>query len=277
MLHNPHIGLTKTLEKLYEKGKIMADCVVPQEYGSSMAEKRSIGSKMCRALLEKIKYDLLVAKTDDKIDMRYLINMEHGTDLPINTMGRRVRTRLYFTSESHLHTMLNVLRCGPREGSRGLLSVKGRRICNKAPELCYLTQIVFRLFEDTTREVSDPKRFRIEVMFCPGATATPMHMAEMDRDSDSSRFDTDKLYTVGRNGLTIDEVEAFFNAVIEEGTTEEEADDLEVASKSTNLDGKKKKQQKPSSGTAPVPTTPKRDDRPSSLAVPKTPQTKTGE
>jgi hypothetical protein len=59
MLHNPHLGLTGTLEKLYELAKIMADCVVPQEYGTSVEEKRSIGTKMCGALLEKIKYVLL--------------------------------------------------------------------------------------------------------------------------------------------------------------------------------------------------------------------------
>jgi len=55
MLHNPHLGLTITLTKLYELAKVMADCVVPQEYGTTIAEKRSIGTKMCGALLEKIK------------------------------------------------------------------------------------------------------------------------------------------------------------------------------------------------------------------------------
>lgn len=55
MLHNPHLGLRNTLERLYEKAKLMADCVVPQEYGTTIEEKRSIGNKMCRALLEKIK------------------------------------------------------------------------------------------------------------------------------------------------------------------------------------------------------------------------------
>lgn len=242
MLHNPHLGLTATLQKLYELAKEMADCVVPQEYGTTLPEKRSIGSKMCGALLEKIKYDLAVAKKDDKVDMRdmrYMINMDYGNDLHINTMGRRVRTRLYFTSESHLHTMLNVLRSGATENSRGLLSKKGRRICNEAPELCYLTQIVFRLFEDISRDAEDPKRFRVEVMFSPGATATPMHMAEMDRDSDSSRYDTDKLEMIGRHGLTFEEVESFFSEVIEAGKSNEE-EHYEVASMSSNMDGLKK-------------------------------------
>ena len=34
----------------------MADCVVPQEYGTTVEEKRSVGVKICHSLLEKIKY-----------------------------------------------------------------------------------------------------------------------------------------------------------------------------------------------------------------------------
>eukprot|EP00985_Skeletonema_marinoi_P012906 scaffold6316_cov113-Skeletonema_marinoi.AAC.7 len=55
MLHNPHLGLTETLQKLYDLAKSMADCVVPQEYGITVQEKRDIGAKMCHTLLEKIK------------------------------------------------------------------------------------------------------------------------------------------------------------------------------------------------------------------------------
>ena len=136
---------------------------------------------MCRALLEKIKYgeinndslktfysliidricyfslDMIIARTDNKVDMRYMINMDYAADLPINTLGRRVRTRLYFTSESHLHTLLNVLRFS----DASLLSSRGKEIISMAPELCYLTQVVIRLFENTLKDADDPKRFRI--------------------------------------------------------------------------------------------------------------------
>ncbi len=71
MLHNPHLGLTKTLEELYNMAKVMADCVVPQEYGTTRKQKRSIGNKMCRALLEKIKYDLIIARTDNQVDVSF--------------------------------------------------------------------------------------------------------------------------------------------------------------------------------------------------------------
>lgn len=248
MLHNPHIGLTSTLEKLYNLAKAMADCLVPQEYGTTIAEKRSIGTKMCRALLEKIKYDLIIATTDNQTDMRYMINMEYGNDLPITTMGRRIRTRLYFTSESHLHTLLNVLRFGGSDHARSPMSEEGKRVCAEAPELCYLTQVIFRLFEDTKRDADDPQRYRVEVLFSPGATATPMHMAELDRDSDSSRFDTDPLKVIGRDHLSCQEVEEFLNACITEGHTEE--DTYELASNSTTMDEFKRKNKAMASGKA---------------------------
>ena len=54
VLHNPHLGLSNTLEKLYNLAKNFADCVVPQEYGTTYAEKRSVGVKISKALLEKI-------------------------------------------------------------------------------------------------------------------------------------------------------------------------------------------------------------------------------
>jgi inositol-hexakisphosphate/diphosphoinositol-pentakisphosphate 1-kinase len=225
MLHNPHLGLTKTLQRLYEVSKAMADCVVPQEYGTTIEEKRSVGVQICHGLLEKVKYDLGVARTDNEVDMRYMINMEYAADLPINTMGRRIRTRLYFTSESHLHTVLNVFRFGfPTENCdqvSPLLSEDGARILNGTPELCYLTHVVLRVFEDSRTEMmNDPRRYRVEILFSPGAHHTPLHMNELDRDQDASRFDTAPLQVISRDGLTCEEVEEFFDKAIVEGQEE---------------------------------------------------------
>jgi inositol-hexakisphosphate/diphosphoinositol-pentakisphosphate 1-kinase len=224
MLHNPHLGLTDTLQRLYEVAKLMADCVVPQEYGSTVEEKQSVGVKICHGLLEKLKYDFNVARSDNEVDMRYMINMEYAADLPINTMGRRIRTRLYFTSESHLHTVVNVLRFGfPDEATHEtLLSPEGLQVLYDTPELCYLTHIVFRVFEDSRNEMAnDSRRFRVEILFSPGAYHTPLHVNELDRDNDTSRLDTAPLVMISRDDLTCDEVEDFFDRGILQGQHQE--------------------------------------------------------
>lgn len=51
----------------------MADVVVPQEYGTTIAEKRSVGVKICHGLLDKVKYDINVARSDNEVDMRYVM------------------------------------------------------------------------------------------------------------------------------------------------------------------------------------------------------------
>jgi hypothetical protein len=120
--------------------------------------------------------------------------------------------------------MLNVLRFARDRTS--VLSEQGVKILNGTNELCYLTQIVMRLFEDNRRDLCDPRRFRVEIMFSPGATATPLHMHEQDRDSDPSRFDTAPLEMIGRDGLTCQELEDFFHAAVMEGASK-----MEVAAK----------------------------------------------
>jgi hypothetical protein len=246
VLHNPHLGLSSTLEKLYSLAKNMADTVVPQEYGTTFAQKRSVGIKICSPLLEKILHDLCIARTDNKADMRYMINMDYSTDLPINTMGRRIRTRLYFTSESHLHTMLNVLRfasMGPTSTccSSPVLSTAGMNFINDTKEVCYLTQIVIRLFEDSSQPLDNHRRYRVEILFSAGASATPLHMSESNRDHDTTRLGTDALRAVGREGLTCKEVEDFFDSIISErGSTEKENSDAhqkaDATDESTRID-----------------------------------------
>jgi inositol hexakisphosphate/diphosphoinositol-pentakisphosphate kinase len=111
VLHNPHLGLTSTLEKLYSLAKSMADCVVPQEYGTTLAEKRSVGIKICSPLLEKIRYDLCIARTDNKADMRYMINV-----------SLIVHFLLIFPFQSILYlsrSTIDGLQCGPSNQYHG--------------------------------------------------------------------------------------------------------------------------------------------------------------
>jgi hypothetical protein len=41
---------------------------------------------MCQALLEKIKYDLIIALGNESFDVRYNLDVAHAADLPINSL-----------------------------------------------------------------------------------------------------------------------------------------------------------------------------------------------
>jgi inositol hexakisphosphate/diphosphoinositol-pentakisphosphate kinase len=51
-------------------------------------------------------------------------------------------------------------------------------VIENTSELCYLTHVVFRMFEDLDKHEDDPTRFRIEILFSPGCTAHPPAVAE---------------------------------------------------------------------------------------------------
>lgn len=139
--------------------------------------------------------------------------------------------------------MLNVLRfASSKEHSvPSPLSERGQKILAHAGELCYLTQVVIRLFEDTQKPPEDPKRFRVEILFSPGATATPRHMAELHREKDSSRFDTEKLQKISIESLTCTRVEEFFEQAIREGKTKEQADESSKGTDGSDAENSSKK------------------------------------
>ena len=102
--------------------------------------------------------------------MLYQLDESHADDLRINSLGRSVRTRLYFTSESHMHTLLNVLRyCG--EEDVPIICAEGLDLMDNIKEISYLSQIVIRLFEDRL----NPLNFHCELSFSPGAVNDPIH------------------------------------------------------------------------------------------------------
>ena len=113
--------------------------------------------------------------------------------------------------------MLNVLRFAGVDDNYSVLSERGREVINNTRELCFLTQVVIRVFEDTNRPIEDPKRFRVEILFSPGATATPLHINEASRNADTTRFDTAPLEVIGRDDLTCKEIEEFFGSIIFDG------------------------------------------------------------
>ncbi|CAF5118829.1 unnamed protein product, partial [Rotaria sp. Silwood1] len=100
----------------------------------------------------------------------------------IQSPGRHVRTRLYFTSESHVHSLLTIIRYG------GLLNIstdeqwkRSMDYLDTVSELNYLTQIVIMLYEDSSEEENSEKRFHVELHFSPGAYGCFDVPPEVDR------------------------------------------------------------------------------------------------
>ncbi|XP_037938101.1 inositol hexakisphosphate and diphosphoinositol-pentakisphosphate kinase isoform X16 [Teleopsis dalmanni] len=165
--HNQHTLQYDQAEELYIYAKYLADIVIPQEYGLTINEKLTIGQGICTPLLKKIKADLQrnIEEVDDESVNRLNPHYSHGVASP----GRHVRTRLYFTSESHVHSLLTVLRYG------GLLNVltdeqwrRAMDYISMVSELNYMSQIVIMLYEDPTKDPTSEERFHVELHFSPG-------------------------------------------------------------------------------------------------------------
>ncbi|CAF0985676.1 unnamed protein product, partial [Didymodactylos carnosus] len=185
LLHNKNALQFVHAEDLYVCVKALADIVVPQEYGITIEEKLNIARGIVTPLLRKIRTDLqrnLTGYWEEEehifqLDRRYLNQDDndmntHSNSKGIQTPGRHVRTRLYFTSESHVHSLLNMIRYG------GLIDVgsdeqwkRSMDYLDTVSELNYLTQIVIMLYEDPSEDNTSERRFHVELHFSPGAFA----------------------------------------------------------------------------------------------------------
>ncbi|KAL0092063.1 histidine phosphatase superfamily-domain-containing protein [Phycomyces blakesleeanus] len=124
------------LRDLYKNVRLMFDFIAPAEFGITDTEKMNIGMLISLPLLKSI--------------LRNLADMKRA-DNP--------KTRMYFTKESHVHALLNLVYLSgvPTKGPR-----------NRLPELDFLTQITFELYE--RNQLSDGKKeYSLRIAFSPGA------------------------------------------------------------------------------------------------------------
>jgi len=125
----------------------MVTCIRPHEYGISNQEKLEIGIMNSLHLLRQLVEEIQLAQE---------------SDVP--------RTRLFFTKESKMMCLLNiVLLCGLK--------------CNASPanipELDYLTQITFELYE-RRGSTSQDHEYSLRIGFSPGAHDSNMIDLELD-------------------------------------------------------------------------------------------------
>ncbi|XP_030648209.1 inositol hexakisphosphate and diphosphoinositol-pentakisphosphate kinase 1 [Chanos chanos] len=164
--HNSSLGLEDTLD-LFRLSRALADIIIPQEYGISQNEKLHIASAYCLPLVKKIQLDLQRTHEDEAVNKLHPLWFRYSRG--VMSPGRHVRTRLYFTSESHVHSLLNIFRYG------GLLDEEKDEQWKRAmdylsavTELNYMTQIVIMLYEDNNKDPSSEERFHVELHFSPG-------------------------------------------------------------------------------------------------------------
>lgn len=84
---------------------------------------------------------------------------EYASD--VTSPLRHVRTRIYYTSESHMHSLVNVLRYCHLDGLPGtapLVAAGAQALLDDTPEFDYLTHVVVKMFEN--------KQVRDAVGFC---------------------------------------------------------------------------------------------------------------
>ncbi|XP_031424898.1 inositol hexakisphosphate and diphosphoinositol-pentakisphosphate kinase 2 isoform X1 [Clupea harengus] len=172
--HNSSLGLENTLE-LFTLSRALADIVIPQEYGINKVEKLDIAYAYCLPLVKKIQLDLQRTHEDESVNKLHPL-YSRGVLSP----GRHVRTRLYFTSESHVHSLLSIFRFG------GLLDEENDQQWKRAmdylsavSELNYMTQIVIMLYEDNNKDPSSEERFHVELHFSPGVKVSEEENAPM--------------------------------------------------------------------------------------------------
>merc|ERR1711971_137237 len=171
LLHNKSTMQCENAEELYTYAKNMADVVIPQEYGMTRAEKLTIAQGICAPLLRKIRADLqrnADLEEDEDEEDQTVNRLDPRYSSGVLSPGRHVRTRLYFTSESHIHSLLTILSEGGLVDSNDEQWQRAMEYVSLVSELNYMTQVVIMLYEDPTKDISSDERFHVELHFSPG-------------------------------------------------------------------------------------------------------------
>ena len=145
IIHNKSI-INEDGYKLYDLVSKLAYFLMPLEYGINIEEKFKIGIKLIKPLLSKIKNDLLWMNNIEQLNNKNEDILQENKYDCVNSSDRNVKSRFYFTSQSHLYTLFNTIIYGLNsylvDDSKSLNPIW------KIFDMDYCSHIVFRLFEN---------------------------------------------------------------------------------------------------------------------------------
>ena len=182
LIHNKDL-MDSSGNELFDEISILANFVMPFEYGITRDEKISIGLKIIKPLLNKIYSDLIDINSSVYIKKRKKsgvgedknwsgLNAEKMNENEIKSTGRHVKSRFYFTCASHIYALLNII----GYGYNSILTHNNKKSFEEMKNIFdfdYCSHIIFRLFEDLNVDLQNPKRFRLEIIMSPGSNKHP--------------------------------------------------------------------------------------------------------
>ena len=182
LIHNKDLMDSNAYE-LFDEISILANFVMPFEYGITRDEKINIGLKIIKPLLNKILSDLIDINSSIYSKKRKNSNIEEdknwsGLDASkmnaneVKSTGRHVKSRFYFTCASHIYALLNII----GYGYNSILTHNNKKSFEELMKIFdfdYCSHIIFRLFEDLNVDLQNPKRFRLEIIMSPGSNQNP--------------------------------------------------------------------------------------------------------
>ena len=206
IIHNKSIISSDGYE-LYNTIHKLACFLMPMEYGITDEQKISISQDFINPLLTKIEQDLLWIDKSEKLNKNSRISKILSDEEIQNEdiKFKQIRTRFYFTTQSHMYPLLNALLYG---GNSILVDEnnEGKKVWNIF-DMDYCSYIVFRLYENFNVSENDENRFRIEILISSGANKDP-------KLSDNNHLLTINPWIVLNDHLNLEEIKKYFGSVL---------------------------------------------------------------
>ena len=223
-LHNPELINDMRLD-LLDTAQLLCRVIVPMEYGVTVKDKIDVGLKIITPLLKKIEHDILWWKTDSSAKQVCEKSKEfgeerqwekggleeHGLNNRVRSSWRHIRTRLYFTSASHMYTLLNTLKLGVDSILIDETDTKTKQSLDRILRLDFMSGFVFRLFEDLNVVEGDPSRFKLEIKVNRGAIINKQTICDVVNHTVPIKHEN--FFDINKN-LTLKQLETFFEHLL---------------------------------------------------------------